>query len=961
MDALVKGRSIGTAQMHNVVVDESGGKIGKIRELGFEAGIYGTRLHAIQGKAATCHLPSYFADQSSVAEMMEDASSAKTIISHAFQFVRPYSGKFHCLIRGDATTVANELNLQGMSISVSDSNGLNKLTVKRGPLPGSDDWTHQYANAANSLVSDDSLVKAPLGVLWFGNGPSNDEVLPRHGHGPNPQVAAGRLVIEGPDMLRCTDIYTGRLLWQRQFPGIGEYHNNTAHHPGAGEIGTNYCTLADAVYAVYGENLLCLDAATGQTQHEWPVPGGGKGARWGFASGYDDFLVATASPVVPQGGVPRSGGGGAMRLPKTAKAVIKASANWKYHYENDPPSEWKNADFNDTQWKSGPAGFGYGDGDDVTNLDIRGKKLRVYIRNTFDRSDLGDAKSLLLSIDYDDAFIAYLNGQEIARGSVARGAGASASGIRPHEAGAAELYEIKDIQEKLRPGVNVLAVEGHNVGLGSSDFSLNPALYTKTGGDKDSTDEPPAPTLPDDFFAPVKYSSSSKRLIVMDRHSGKVLWQREGVYGFRHNNICMGDGKLFVIDGLSPGKRQALSRRGIPDDAYQPTLYALDVKTGAIIWRKKEPVFGTFLNYSKDYDILVQAGSAYRDRARDESGQGIAAFRGATGEIVWQDLSRPHAGPCLLHGDMLIAQGPAFSLLTGEQIVREHPLTGHGLTWGFHRQYGCNTAIAGKNLITFRSAAAGYCDMETVSTGNLGGFRSSCTSNLIVAGGLLNAPDYTRTCTCNYQNQTSLAFVHDPDAEMWTYNHFPWDGQPVRRVGLNFGAPGDRTDKNGTLWLEFPSGGSPSPNLPVAISPDPISYFCRHSAEVREPAKDTAAASEANRQHAKKWVAASGLIGVKRLAVTLAKDGVERNYTVRLHFAEPNPLKPGERVFDVLINGERVVEGLDVAAESGVLTPLVKEAPNVRVANDLVITFLKSKPESEHDVIISGIEVLIEE
>src|SRR2546427_4621223 len=45
------------------------------------------------------------------------------------------------------------------------------------------------------------------------------------------------------------------------------------------------------------------------------------------------------------------------------------------------------------------------------------------------------------------------------------------------------------------------------------------------------------------------------------------------------------------------------------------------------------------------------------------------------------------------------------------------------------------------------------------STGNLGGFRSSCTNNLVVAGGLLTAPDYTRTCTCSYQNQTSLALV----------------------------------------------------------------------------------------------------------------------------------------------------------------------------------------------------------
>ena len=80
------------------------------------------------------------------------------------------------------------------------------------------------------------LVKAPLGLLWFG-GPSNDEILPRHGHGPSPQVAGGRLVIEGPDMLRCVDVYTGRVMWQRSLPGLGKYYNTTRHFPGAGEIG----------------------------------------------------------------------------------------------------------------------------------------------------------------------------------------------------------------------------------------------------------------------------------------------------------------------------------------------------------------------------------------------------------------------------------------------------------------------------------------------------------------------------------------------------------------------------------------------------------------------------------------------------------------------------------------------------------------------------------------------------
>ena len=136
--------------------------------------------------------------------------------------------------------------------------------IRAGALPGAADWSHQYGDAGQSVVSKDQLVKAPLGLLWFG-GPPNDKILPRHGHGPSPQVAGGRLFIEGADLIRAVDVYTGRLLWERELKGVGEYYNITGHFPGAGEIGSNYVSLPDAVYVVYGKTILELDAETGRT------------------------------------------------------------------------------------------------------------------------------------------------------------------------------------------------------------------------------------------------------------------------------------------------------------------------------------------------------------------------------------------------------------------------------------------------------------------------------------------------------------------------------------------------------------------------------------------------------------------------------------------------------------------------------------------------------------------------
>ena len=127
---------------------------------------------------------------------------------------------------------------------------------------------------------------------------------------------------------------------------------------------------------------------------------------------------------------------------------------------------------------------------------------------------------------------------------------------------------------------------------------------------------------------------------------------------------------------------------------------------------------------------------------------------------------------------------------------------------------------------------------------------------MIVADGVLNVPDYTRTCTCSYQNQASLAFVHMPDAEVWTFNSLPAPVGPVRRFGINLGAPGDRMADNGTLWIEYPVVGGPSPSLPVALQIDDPEWFRFHSSHIRSDGP--------------KWVAASGVRGAGRIVVGLA-------------------------------------------------------------------------------------------
>jgi len=944
------------SKLRLVVIDPDSKKIDAFRRRMDAMGVYGNRVSAHVGDPIGFPLPPYMAslvvtEDSTAAGMERPAPFSRSV----FRTLRPYGGTAWVRMPADQLRdVVEQARLETAEVKpVGDDRS---LLVRSGALPGAGDWTHQYADAGNSVVSQDALARAPLGLLWFGNGPPNDEVLPRHGHGPSPQVAAGRLVIEGRNMLRAVDVYTGRLLWQRSFPELGRFYDHTGHQPGAGEIGSNYVSLADSVYVVFGEKILRLDAASGKTisQFNPPTGAGGRASYWGYVGAWKDALIATSMPVATEGSkvdAPPSGVDVAGMEP-----LVKRNENWQYLAGADPVDDWTAASFDAKGWKTGQAGFGYGDGDDRTVLaHMRGKFTRIYLRKTFAGTAAVRPADMVLAINYDDAFIAYLNGKEVARSGIGRGRGKSAAKISSHEAKGIETFPIRGFRELLRPGKNVLAIEGHNVNRDSSDFSLDPYLLirkgngTPAGGQRDRQE----PSLLQRAFRPVQYSSASKQLVAMDRFSGKVLWSRDAKYNFRHNNVAVGTDKVFCIDGLSRHKQQTLKRRGTTISQLPQKLAAIDVRTGREVWSTTEDVFGTFLSYSAQHDVLLQAGSAYRDRAADESDVGMVAYRGRDGKVIWKNLTLKYGGPCMLLGEMIVTQDSAYHLLTGKPKMRKHPLTGTPVPWRLTRNYGCNTAIAGQHLITFRSAAAGYYDLATDGgTGNFGGFKSSCTSNLIVAGGLVNAPEYTRTCTCNYQNQTSLALVHDPDVEVWTFNSLKWDGQPVRRVGINFGAPGDRRTDDGTLWLDYPSRGGPSPDIPVEVTGEKLSYFRLHSSRIQVPPGSGGLS----------WVASSGVSGVRKVKVTLAAGSrpKPRRYTVRLHFAETKHLKPGDRVFSGSLQGTQVIRDLDLIQHAGPRTAVVREFRGIEAADALTMTLTPKPRQASSGPTLSGIEILAE-
>ncbi len=148
---------------------------------------------------------------------------------------------------------------------------------------------------------------------------------------------------------------------------------------------------------------------------------------------------------------------------------------WRYFKgTTEPPSNWSTVLFDDSAWLSGPSGFGYGDGDDGTLLtDMQNGYLSVYVRHLFEVPDPLAVFGLRLYVDFDDGYVAYLNGIEVARSNV--------NGNPPphdrraqldHEAGTPLIYNLDPFVPFLTAGVNVLSAQGHNEQIGSSDLSL---------------------------------------------------------------------------------------------------------------------------------------------------------------------------------------------------------------------------------------------------------------------------------------------------------------------------------------------------------------------------------------------------------------------------------------------------------------------------------------------------------
>lgn len=474
-------------------------------------------------------------------------------------------------------------------------------------------------------------------------------------------------------------------------------------------------------------------------------------------------------------------------------------------------------------------------------------------------------------------------------------------------------------------------------------------------------------------------------IFALDVATGQTRWLHQGK-SIAHATISIGDGQMMFVDsGITPEQRQEVLREKLAaikelkgeaklkaerelKAAAVRLVVALDAATGQPRWQRAMDLTGCggsqyWLAMGTIYARGLLAifgvyndGHYWQQFFAGQFGQRrIVVLDAKTGTEVWTKRIGYRVRPIVV-GDTLHAEPWAFDLRTGAQRMHPNPLTGREEPWQWARPgHHCGCPAASPHTMFFRSYCLGYYDLVgDHGIMHFGGQRPGCWINFLPANGLLVMPEASSGCQCPFPNICTVVFQHREHTRAWGFYSVSGPVTPVKAVGINFGAGGDRRDASGTLWLGFPR---PRGSLVLAMkgSVSMLSggeYFERDPERVKIEGTD------------KPWVFRTGVRGPRQIVLPLAEpeDGAAR-YTVRLAFAELDAAPPGTRVFDVKLQDKVVLEGFDVAKEAGGPNrALVKEFRGIEVKDKLKIDFVPraKKPERGELPVLQGLEVVRE-
>ncbi len=255
-----------------VAVDPEAAKVAAARGRLARAGLYGQRVVVGHVPEKQLAYPACFANLIVSTDARRQASMPYQA-SAVLNLLQPYGGTIVLRSEQDAATPAG-WQLDGLSswTPIADKQGVAWHFARRGDLPGAGQWTHMYADGANTVCSGDRLVGRDFALQWFGP-PGAEDVVERHAVAMPPLFKDGKLFVAGLfNTIQAVDAYNGTRLWKTTVPESTRMMlSHNAGFMAAGE---------DVLFVAADSDCWMLDAHTGKLLHKFSC--GRSESDWGY-------------------------------------------------------------------------------------------------------------------------------------------------------------------------------------------------------------------------------------------------------------------------------------------------------------------------------------------------------------------------------------------------------------------------------------------------------------------------------------------------------------------------------------------------------------------------------------------------------------------------------------------------------------------------------------------------------
>jgi len=729
--------------------------------------------------------------------------------------------------------------------------------------------------------------------------PGPQGMVERHACAQSPVSMNGRLFMEGEEIITAADAFNGTILWKREIPGAVRVKVKA-------DSG-NLAVTEDGLYVAAYNICYKLNPETGETVHEYKVPPSSDGSprRWGYISVVDNILYGSAAKAMKED------------YGRMLKIFVE-NGKWK-ELQDIPEADRSSYESIRKQYQ--------------TPYDLRMAAQRSgymyrsmtafagggeFLQKNAVTSNLMTSDKVFAMDTQTGELLWQCDGDKIANITIALGDGKI-------------FYADSGISEKQK-----------NRALHRRQKLIDKSVYKEREG-------------------VLEELKQRKDFLVQRLKENPSYRQKAQVE--------------YFISSLQAELFQDEHPEGIltNDDADVRIVYALDAKTGEQLWRRPVDLTGCCgdkMGAAYSNGLLFFFGNhgnhdAWRFREGGMKWRRITALSAENGRMAWSRPLNYRTRPVIVD-DKIILEPQACDLQTGEIIMREHPITGKKVPWEFLRPgHTCGTTAASAKGLFYRSACTAFYDLEHDNGVTIfGGYRPGCAISVIPAGGVLLSQEAAAGCTCSYPIRCTLAMIRKPQrAQPWTVYVTPGELTPVKHFAVNFGAPADRKDDEGTIWFSYPNPNTRSythfPNygikfdLNVQTLPS-MGYFCHDFKGLN--IVDTE----------KPWLFTSGCRGLLRCEVPLTDDAIGGSsavYTVHLGFNAMPDDREGQRVFDIKLQNKVVLESFDILAIAGKANrAVVKEFSGIRAGNTLVLELLAktTNPNDDQAPIINFIEVIRE-